>query len=500
MASQKPAVIYSEAILTGGGLADTVQTLKAGDYVDLTSLGTGTASSSTFLRGDGTWSAAPVTSVNSYTGPVTLTHTDVGAAASSHTHAASDITSGVLATARLASTGTASSATFLRGDQSWSAAPVVSVNTQTGAVVLTNTDVGAAATVHTHAASAITSGTIDTARLGSGTASASTYLRGDQTWATVSASGGMNVDIQTFTSSGTWTKPAGAKHCLIYMQGGGDGGGSGRVSASGVAASGGVGGYTGNMEAFIINGDVLPASFTVTVGSGGSGGAAVSTGTTNGNAGSLGGATTLVDPSTSTQWFGTRIGSTVGPPGGTSGTTSPASKLYHGSIFGKKLLGATASSSDVCIPPSTSVTSIQPQVPTQTSANTLSHSASNGGGISTANAPSDGGNIGAIQLSTGSNTTSVVLGGTSSTTGNAGAGGNGLLVNSAVRFLSIWPNGHTLGGAGGGASTAGNGGAGGNGAANSGGGGGGGGAARDGFSSGAGGNGGSGWCQIVTYY
>lgn len=43
-----------------------------------------------------------------------------------------------------------------------------------------------AAASHAHAASAIISGTIDTARLGSGSASSSTYLRGDQTWAAVS--------------------------------------------------------------------------------------------------------------------------------------------------------------------------------------------------------------------------------------------------------------------------------------------------------------------------
>ena len=50
-----------------------------------------------------------------------LTAADVGAAAVSHTHSASDITSGTVATARLGS-GTASSGNFLRGDGTWAAA------------------------------------------------------------------------------------------------------------------------------------------------------------------------------------------------------------------------------------------------------------------------------------------------------------------------------------------------------------------------------------------
>lgn len=59
-----------------------------------------------------------VDSVNSQTGAVMLGATDVGAAPSSHNHSSSDIMSGTIATARLGS-GTADSTKFLRGDQTW---------------------------------------------------------------------------------------------------------------------------------------------------------------------------------------------------------------------------------------------------------------------------------------------------------------------------------------------------------------------------------------------
>jgi hypothetical protein len=108
---------------------------------------------------------------------------------------------GTIPTARLAS-GTASASTYLRGDQTWAAISTYTLpaaTTSTLGGVTYGTTAGTACqgndsrlsdsrtpTSHTHDGSEIASGTIATARLGSGTATALSFLAGNQAWKTFS--------------------------------------------------------------------------------------------------------------------------------------------------------------------------------------------------------------------------------------------------------------------------------------------------------------------------
>ena len=83
---------------------------------------------------------------------------------------------------------------------------------------------------------------------------------------------GSPVDIQIFTESGTWTKPAGCTTVFVVCIGGGGGGGSGTYTAF-TSHRGGIGGGGGSLAWRIFPASLCDATETITVGAGGPPGA-----------------------------------------------------------------------------------------------------------------------------------------------------------------------------------------------------------------------------------
>jgi hypothetical protein len=292
----------------------------------------------------------------------------------------------------------------------------------------------------------------------------------------VTSGGIASADIQEFTSTGssTWTKPAGAKLVYILAFAGGGGGGSGRrraVASVGAGAYGGGGGAAGGRTELWIPATELGATETVTVGAGGTGGAARTTDDTSGAGGVDG------DNSTVGSWIFAR-----GASGGSGGTTAAGNAgagaggvavTYSGTVI-YSFSGGTGANT------------------TGSSGNRGGYNGgggSGGGGFAASSTTEAAGGVGGKGGSIFTSVASGVGGG-----GAAGAvhgtGGNGS--NATTDFI---------GGDGGGGGGSGNlvaAGAGGNGGYPGGGGAGGG--AGHAANSGAGGNGGNGYVRIVTFF
>ena len=298
---------------------------------------------------------------------------------------------------------------------------------------------------------------------------------------------GLKADVQEFTSSGTWTKPANAKLVYVEIWGAGGGGGSGsrNVNTGNSAGGGGGGGAAGVFKQF--RASELSSTVSVTVGAGGTGGAAQTVNATAGNNGTSGG----------DSLFGSYLkgkGGLYGPGGGLGGSTNGGTGSGWFELY-------ALVDSNVDTPPTYNGR-----------ANSIYYASylynmfggSAGGSFWNSYGGGSGGDI------------------AKPGTGAAGGGGGGGFSNTSLLIAgiggvrwgtnipySVFGTGASLGvngsaglafgdGGGGGGhgrtATAGNGGAGGTAA-----GGGGGGASANGFDSGAGGAGGNGFCRVTTY-
>jgi hypothetical protein len=185
-----------EILVMGPGRTNDVQNL-----VPAVRLGTGTADATTYLRGDNTWatvssladgdkgdvtvSASGATWTVDAVGGVTASNVASHISSTSNPHAttAAQVGADPTGTAASAVSTHAALTSGVHGISTFGASLVDDLN-----AAAARTTLGLATIASSGSASDLSTGTVGTARLATGTASATTYLRGDQTWSGITAS------------------------------------------------------------------------------------------------------------------------------------------------------------------------------------------------------------------------------------------------------------------------------------------------------------------------